>query len=97
MLKLFGEKNPVAGVAEASTAGKAVQTPLAVAAAASASAAAGGMAAERAEAYERIVNMATAQISISTMTTALLCPLAVILFVKMFSNGDDAPEAETGE
>lgn len=81
-LKLFRTKNVIAGLAEASTAGNAVQTPLAVAAAASASAAAGGMSAERAAAYTDIVNLATAQISISTITTALLCPLAVILWIR---------------
>lgn len=81
-LRLSGEKSQVAGVAEASTAGNAVQTPFAVAAAALASTQAGVMSPERAAAYEAIVPQATAQISISTLTTALLCPLAVIFFLR---------------
>ena len=40
------------------------------------------MSPERAAAYEAIVPQATAQISISTLTTALLCPLAVIFFLR---------------
>ena len=81
-LRLIGEKQPVAAFAEASTAGNAVQTPLAVAVAALASAQAGGMDPERARLFESIVPIATAQISISTLTTAVLCPIVVLWYVK---------------
>ena len=37
------------------------------------------MSAEEAQAYKDLVEIATLQISISTMTTAILCPIAVIL------------------
>ncbi len=78
VLKLFREKSQVAGVAEASTAGTAAATPAAVAAAAILAGQAGTMSAEQARAWQDLVPLATAQISISTLTTALLCPLAVI-------------------
>lgn len=84
MLRLSGERSVVAGLAEASTAGNAVQTPLAVSLAAAASVAAGTMSAERAGAYEALVPTATAQISISTITTALLCPLVLVIWHSRF-------------
>ena len=71
MLRLFGERSQTGGVAEASTAGNAGGTPAAIALVAGGT---GG------EAYRSIVATAQAQISISTITTALLCPLAVILW-----------------
>lgn len=82
VLKLFREKSQIAGVAEASTAGNAVATPAAIASAASVAAGSGMMNAADAQKYQDIVNIATAQISISTLTTAILCPLAVILWDK---------------
>jgi len=82
VLRLCGERDPVAGLAEASTAGNAVQTPLAVSLAALASAGLGRMDPERAALYESIVPAATAQISISTLVTAILCPLLVLWWVK---------------
>lgn len=60
-------------MAEASVAGNAATTPAAVAAVA---AAAGS---PNAAAFQNIVGTATAQISSAVITTALLCPLAVML------------------
>lgn len=80
LLRLFGERSQIAAVAEASTAGNAVQTPIAVATAATAAATLGLMTPERAELFLEIVPVATAQVSISTLTTALLCPVAVIFW-----------------
>ena len=79
-LKLFKEKSQIAGVAEASTAGNAVATPAVIAVAAVASAAAGKMDPVIAQKYADMVSVASAQISISTITTALLCPIAVVLW-----------------
>ena len=91
-LRLFREKSTIAAVAEASTAGNAAATPAAIAAAAAASMKAGtGMSAEQAERYAAMVSTATAQISISTVLTALLCPLAVILWYRwQLRHGIDA-------
>ena len=102
VLRLSGERSQIAAIAEASTAGNATQTPIAVAQAAAAMAMVArdraddavargaGNAAEllahaerlaaRAAEYDNIYKLATAQVSISTITTALLCPLAVILY-----------------
>jgi 2-keto-3-deoxygluconate permease len=79
-LRLCGERSTIGAVAEASTAGNAVQTPLAVATAAALAAQTGLMDPDRAAQYRQIVNTATAQVSISTMTTAILCPIAVIFW-----------------
>lgn len=76
IFKIFKEKSMIAPVSEASTAGNAVGTPAAIAAAA---ATAGGISASQAAAYQNLVNIATAQISISVLVTALLCPVAVIM------------------
>lgn len=80
--RLFGERSTIGPVAEASTAGNAVGTPVAIASAASVAAAAGHMSAEEAQSYQEIANLATIQISIATITTSILCPLAVILWDK---------------
>ncbi|UZJ79484.1 2-keto-3-deoxygluconate permease [Fictibacillus sp. KU28468] len=82
VFKLFREKSYIAPVSEASTAGNAAGTPAAIAAAASVAAGSGMMSAAEAQSYQDIVNIATAQISIATLTTALLCPIAVILVDK---------------
>ena len=79
IFKIFREKSQIAPVAEASTAGNAVGTPAAIASAAAIAASSGMMSAEEAQAYKDLVEIATLQISISTMTTAILCPIAVIL------------------
>lgn len=79
-LWLFREKSQIAGVAEASTAGNAAATPAAISAAATVAAASGAMTAVQAQHFHDIANLATAQISISTLTTAVLCPIAVILW-----------------
>lgn len=71
-LAAAGFKSRIAAMAEASVAGNAAATPVVIAAAA---AAAGS---PNAAAYREIVGPATAQISIAVLTTALLCPLAVI-------------------
>ncbi|MDM5340263.1 2-keto-3-deoxygluconate permease [Fictibacillus enclensis] len=79
IFKLFREKSKIAPWAEASTAGNAAATPAAIAAAATVASGSGLMTASQAQVYQDLVAVATAQISISTITTALLCPVAVIL------------------
>lgn len=76
-LRLVGERVPVAAWAEASTAGNAVQTPTAVALAA---AALGTNAAS--ERLAAAVPLATAQISVAVLVSALLCPLAVAIVAR---------------
>jgi 2-keto-3-deoxygluconate permease len=88
VLRLFGERT-IAGYAEASTAGNAIQTPLAVALAA-------GLVdktSESAVRYQEMVPRAMAQISVSVILTALLCPLVVAYLAK--SKFTDAPNAPT--
>jgi 2-keto-3-deoxygluconate permease len=80
VLKLFRERSQIAGWAEGSTAGNAIGTPAAVMLAAEAAAKAGKMPPEIATKYKDILETATAQVSISTLTTAILCPVAVILW-----------------
>ena len=88
---VFREKSQIAPVAEASTAGNAVGTPAAIAAAASVAAGAGMMTPAEAQAYKSLVEIATLQVSLSTLTTAILCPFAVILMDKwQKSRGIDA-------
>ncbi len=82
VFKLMKEKSYIAPVAEASTAGNAAATPAAVAAAAGVAGSAGMMTTAEAAAFQNIANVATAQISIATLTTAILCPIAVILVDK---------------
>ncbi|MBS4216708.1 2-keto-3-deoxygluconate permease [Neobacillus rhizophilus] len=77
--KLFREKSFIAPWAEASTAGNAVATPAAIAAAATVASGTGLMTAAEAKVYQDLVNVASAQISIATISTALLVPIAVIL------------------
>ncbi|MEO6003892.1 MAG: 2-keto-3-deoxygluconate permease [Opitutus sp.] len=72
-LALGGIRSRIAAFSEASVAGNAAGTPAAIAGAA---AAAGS---PNAAAYQAIVGVATAQISIAVITTALLCPIAVML------------------
>ena len=68
LLKLFGEKNALAGCAEGSTAGNAVATPAAIAAIDAA--------------YKPIMNDATAQVAAACILTAVLCPALVVLMNK---------------
>lgn len=82
VFKLFKEKSYIAPISEASTAGNAAATPAAVAAAATVAASSGAMTAAELDAIQSIVPIATAQISISTITTSLLCPIGVILIDK---------------
>jgi 2-keto-3-deoxygluconate permease len=82
ILKIFHEKSQIAGVAEASTAGNAAATPAAVAVAATVAAGTGLMSAAEAQKFHDIMYLATAQVSISTLTTAILCPFAVIWWNK---------------
>ncbi|WP_299092034.1 2-keto-3-deoxygluconate permease [uncultured Metabacillus sp.] len=84
--KLFREKSYIAPWAEASTAGNAVATPAAIAAAASVAAGSGLMTAAEAQVYQDLVAVASAQISIATISTALLVPIAVILADKYQKN-----------
>ncbi|KKK39820.1 2-keto-3-deoxygluconate permease [Mesobacillus campisalis] len=77
--KLFREKSFIAPWAEASTAGNAVATPAAIAAAATVAAGSGLMTDAEAEVYQGLVAVASAQISIATISTAFLVPIAVIL------------------
>lgn len=91
-LKLFREPSTTAAWAEASTAGNAVMTPTAVAEAAKIA----GLA--TATQYEAIRNTATAQVSISTLTTAVLCPLMVILWHKwQMARGIDGRDEAPGQ
>ena len=91
VFKLFREKSQIAPVAEASTAGNAVGTPAAIAAAAAVAAGAGMMSPAEAQAYKNLVEIATLQVSLSTLTTAILCPFAVIMMDKwQKSRGIDA-------
>ncbi len=91
VFKLFREKSQIAPVAEASTAGNAVGTPAAIAAAASVAAGAGMMSPAEAQVYKNLVEIATLQVSLSTLTTAILCPFAVIMMDKwQKSRGIDA-------
>jgi len=83
VLRLFREKSQVCAVAEASTAGNAAATPAAIAAAAAVAAAGGLMSQQQASTFAGLVPIATAQISISTLTTAVLCPLAVIFWSRI--------------
>ncbi len=69
----FGFRSRIAAFAGAGVAGNTTATPVAIAAAA---AAAGS---PNAAAYRDIVGVATAQISIAVILTALLCPVAVTL------------------
>ncbi|WP_028392485.1 2-keto-3-deoxygluconate permease [Bacillus cihuensis] len=77
--KIFREKSYIAPWAEASTAGNAVATPAAIAAAASVAAGSGLMTSQEALVYQNLSSVATAQISIASISTALLVPVAVIL------------------
>lgn len=69
----FGFRSRIAAFAEASVAGNAAATPAAVAGAAAAAAS------PNAAAFQSVVAIATAQISIAVITSALLCPVAVML------------------
>lgn len=79
---VFREQSQIAPVAEASTAGNAVGTPAAIAAAAAVAAGSGMMSAAEAQQYKDIAGIAALQISISTLSTAIMCPIAVILVDK---------------
>lgn len=94
---VFREKSYIGAWAEASTAGNAVGTPAAIAAAAAVAAAAGGMSAAEAKAFQDIAGIATLQISISTLSTAIMCPLAVILIDKWQRRRGIDGKAESGE
>lgn len=72
VLGLSGYRSRIAAFAEASVAGNSAATPAAIAAAA---AAAGSPNAAR---YQEIAGIATAQVSIAVILTALLCPVAVM-------------------
>ena len=61
---------------------QAVGTPAAIAAAAAVAAGAGMMSAAEAQAYKDIASIAALQVSISTLSTAIMCPIAVILIDK---------------
>lgn len=72
--------NPIVGAAEGSTAGNAVATPAAIAAANAS--------------FVSMVDIATVQVAASTVTTAILLPLYIAFLVKrlerkgfMFDNG----------
>ena len=84
--KLFKEKSVIAPISESSTAGNAVSTPAAVVAAASTALANGNLSQNEFAMIEKIAPLATAQISISAITTAILCPIAVIMVDKYQKN-----------
>ncbi len=77
--RLLGERSLIAPVSEATTAGNAVATPAAIGAAAAVAATSGMMSAEMAGAYQAIVPVATLQVSVAVIVTAILGPLAVAL------------------
>ncbi|WP_303856216.1 2-keto-3-deoxygluconate permease [Salinicola salarius] len=79
VFRLFRESSVIAPVSEATTAGNAAGTPAAIAAAAAVAANSGMMSAAEAQSYHDLVNIATSQISIATLTTAILGPIAVML------------------
>ncbi|ARS53074.1 2-keto-3-deoxygluconate permease [Kushneria konosiri] len=79
IFKVFRERSVIAPVSEATTAGNAAGTPAAIAAAAAVAASSGMMSAAEAQSYQDLVNIATSQISIATLTTAILGPAAVII------------------
>ncbi|KAA0019652.1 2-keto-3-deoxygluconate permease [Salinicola corii] len=79
IFRLFREPSVIAPVSEATTAGNAAGTPAAIAAAAAVAANSGMMSAAEAQSYHDLVNIATSQISIATLTTAILGPIAVML------------------
>ncbi|MCQ8783202.1 2-keto-3-deoxygluconate permease [Mangrovibrevibacter kandeliae] len=79
--------NPIVGSAEGSTAGNAVATPMAIAAAN--------------PAFQGLAQLATVQVAASTVTTAILLPLYVSFLVsrtdpKRLDLGTDASAAEAG-
>lgn len=93
VFRVFREKSQIAPIAEASTAGNAAATPAAIAAAAAVAVGAGMMTPAEAQSYKNLVEIATAQVSISTLTTAILCPIGVILVDKwQRSRGIDGKE-----
>jgi 2-keto-3-deoxygluconate permease len=84
MYRLFGFRSQIAPIAEASTAGNATFTPVAIAGAAVAAVEAAKLHGldtttlqTVADSYTRIKDTAVAQISIAVITTALLCPVLV--------------------
>ncbi|ART62562.1 2-keto-3-deoxygluconate permease [Kushneria marisflavi] len=79
IFRVFRERSVIAPVSEATTAGNAAGTPAAIAAAAAVAASSGMMSAAEAQSYQDLVNIATSQISIATLTTAILGPIAVII------------------
>ncbi|WP_438764526.1 2-keto-3-deoxygluconate permease [Kushneria sp. TE3] len=79
IFRAFRERSVIAPVSEATTAGNAAGTPAAIAAAAAVAASSGMMSAAEAQSYQDLVNVATSQISIATLTTAILGPAAVII------------------
>ncbi|WP_110707924.1 2-keto-3-deoxygluconate permease [Salinicola sp. CR57] len=79
VFRLFREPSVIAPVSEATTAGNAAGTPAAIAAAAAVAANSGMMSVAEAQSYHDLVNIATSQISIATLTTAILGPIAVML------------------
>ncbi|MCC5849637.1 MAG: 2-keto-3-deoxygluconate permease [Verrucomicrobia bacterium] len=81
-LRLFREESPMAGICEASTAGNATQTPVAVAGVMAAGVETGIVSPEKAAIYQDLVLDATAQISISVITTAIILPFVVIWYDK---------------
>lgn len=72
-LAIGGFRSRIAAFSEASVAGNAAGTPAAIAGAAAAAAS------PNASAYQSILGIATAQISVAVITTALLCPIAVMI------------------
>lgn len=83
-LKLSGERNAIAGIAEGSTAGNAVATPAAIAAVD--------------KTLAPLVATATAQVAASCIVTALLCPLMVVLVDKRLKKkGISVKKVETAQ
>lgn len=98
IFKLLKERSLIAPAAEATTAGNAVGTPAAIGAAAAVAASSGMMTASEAQMYQDIIPIATSQISISTLTTAILGPVLVILVDRwQRKRGVDGREENTNQ
>lgn len=99
VLRIFRERSVIAGMAEGSTAGNAAQTPFAIVTATTppATTAPALATAAAASPFAAIQADATAQIAIACVTTALLCPAAVMLLARYQAAKGINAHAEPGD